>query len=205
MLDLACGTGTLALQMARQGWRVWGVDGSEGMLREARRKFAGRKLRVTFLRQDLTSFSLPVRVHLVTSLFDSLNHLLTPRDLSAAFRRVHATLLPGGLFLFDVNNELCYSTAWRRTEVTHGGDFTIILENEYDARRRRGKSHITIFERKNNLYARFRETVAERCYPAEQISVLLRRAGFQVLESADFNFTDRPEVGNIKTWWVARK
>jgi SAM-dependent methyltransferase len=205
MLDLACGTGTLALQMAGRGWRVWGIDGSEGMLQEARKKLVGQKPRITFLRQDLCSFSLPVRVYLVTSLFDSLNHVLTVRDLFAAFQRVYASLLPGGFFVFDVNNELCYKTAWMRTEVTHHADFTIILESDYNSRRRRGESHITIFERSNGQYARKTETVAERFYPTAQIKELLRRAGFQVLESTDFNFTDRPEVGKIKTWWVARR
>jgi hypothetical protein len=49
------------------------------------------------------------------------------------------------------------------------------------------------------------ETVRERYYPRDEIGELLRRAGFQVLESADFNFTPNQLVGEIKTWWVARK
>lgn len=38
MLDLACGTGTVAIAMALQDWQVTGVDGSEAMLAEARLK-----------------------------------------------------------------------------------------------------------------------------------------------------------------------
>jgi hypothetical protein len=49
------------------------------------------------------------------------------------------------------------------------------------------------------------EIVNERWYPNDEIASLLERAGFDVLQVEDFNFTDRPEVGNIKTWWVAKK
>ncbi|HCV42759.1 MAG TPA: hypothetical protein DGH68_04705, partial [Bacteroidetes bacterium] len=41
LLDLACGTGTLAVMMARRGWKVFGIDASEGMLREGRTKTKG--------------------------------------------------------------------------------------------------------------------------------------------------------------------
>jgi len=205
MLDLACGTGTLALKMAQRGWRVWGVDGSEGMLQEARKKLAPRRPRITFLRQDLRTFSLPVCVHLATCLFDSLNHLLSVRDVQKAFRRVYATLLPGGYFVFDLNNELCYRTLWTQNEVIHQDDFTIALQNTYHPRKRLGESHVTLFVRRGRVFERMSETVLERLYSIDQITLLLEQAGFRSLENTDFNFTDRPEIGNIKTWWVAQK
>ena len=38
MLELACGTGTVALAFAEAGWRVYAIDGSAEMLKEARAK-----------------------------------------------------------------------------------------------------------------------------------------------------------------------
>jgi SAM-dependent methyltransferase len=115
MLDLACGTGTLALMMAKRGWKVFGVDGSAGMIREAKRKSRGTKLAVTFLCQDMRKFTLPTHVALVTSLFDSINHVTSRRELLATFRCVHKCLITGGYFFFDLNNERCFKTIHKYT------------------------------------------------------------------------------------------
>jgi SAM-dependent methyltransferase len=204
-LDLACGTGTLAVMMAKRGWKVFGVDASEGMLREGKKKIKGTPYSVMFSRQNMERFVLPEQVMLAVCMFDAVNHLTSSRALFNCFRRVNSTLIPGGYFIFDVNNELCYETIWRQTEVIHEEDFTMVLENTFDAPTRIGRSRVTLFMRRGDLFERKVETVRERYYPQDEIGELLRLAGFQVLESADFNFTPNPLVGEIKTWWVARK
>jgi SAM-dependent methyltransferase len=205
MMDLACGTGTLALLMARRQWKVWGVDGSEGMIRVASAKRAGWKLPVTFLCQDMRRVRIPQRVTLVTCMFDSVNHLLSRRNLLAAFRAVHASLLPGGYFVFDVNNERCYRTLWRQTEVIHHKAFTLILRNSYDPARHLGQVQVTLFGLYGTTYARSDETVRERLYEDGELRELLERAGFRVRQREDFNFTTVREIGEIKTWWVAQR
>lgn len=205
LLDLACGTGTLAVMMAKRGWKVFGVDASEGMLREGTRKIEGTRYPVRFSRQDMQGFELPERVTLVVCMFDAVNHLTSANALLSCFRSVYSALIPGGYFIFDANNERCYKTVWRQTEVTHEKRFTVILENSFDVPTRIGKSRVTLFVRRGDLFERKMETVRERYYPRDEIEHMLRRAGFQVLESTDFNFTPHPLVGEIKTWWVGRK
>lgn len=204
-LDLACGTGTLALKMARRRWRVWGIDGSEGMISRAREKCRAAKLTATFLRQDMRSFQIPEAVQLVTCFFDSLNHLLSERDLLRTLRHVFTCLAAGGYFVFDVNNLKCFTTVWMHTGVVHAKDFTMILENSFEAANALAKSKVTIFLKRDSRYEQFSEVVRERHYPAQVVAQLLNQVGFEVLQSEDFNFTDRKEVGEIKTWWVARK
>ena len=205
MVDLACGTGTLAHLMARRGWEVYGVDASEGMIREAVKKFAALDLPVHFLHQDMRSFILPERVILVTSFFDSLNHLLENDDLLAAFRRTNLALASGGWFVFDVNNELCFSTLWTKSEVVNHRDFTLHLDCSYDRRRGIAKCDVTLRERNESGGATQLETVCERMFSPEEIRELLGEAGFAVREMKDFNFTANPAIGNIKTWCVAEK
>jgi SAM-dependent methyltransferase len=205
LLDLACGTGTLANLMAKRGWKVFGVDASEGMLRQGKKKVEGTRYSVTFSRQDMERFTLPEQVTLAVCMFDAVNHLTSSRALLSCFRRVNAALIPGGYFIFDVNNELCYKTVWRQTEMVREKDFTMVLENSFNAPRRVGMSRVTLFMRRGDLFERKEETVRERYYPRDEIEELLRRAGFRVLESADFNFTPNPLVGEIKTWWVVRR
>jgi len=57
-LDLACGTGTLALDLADKGWDVVGLDGSAAMLELARAKAANLDTlgRVAFVRGDMRDF-----------------------------------------------------------------------------------------------------------------------------------------------------
>ena len=204
LLDIACGTGTLAIMMTRRGWDVLGMDISEGMIREAVEKSGSLHLPVTFSRRDMRSFSVPNRVGLITCIFDAINHLRNARDVLQCFRSVHRALRPGGYFVFDVNNELCYRTVWRQTDAINNPDFTIILHNSYNAQRREAKSQVTMFLRRGETFEKKTETVGERYYPPEDIEKFLRSSGFQVVESEDFNFSHDPLVGKIKTWWVAK-
>jgi ubiquinone/menaquinone biosynthesis C-methylase UbiE len=82
MVDLACGTGNTTIPLTRRrGWTVIGVDRSEAMLREARKK----SRRVRWYRQDLRKLDLKERADVVTCHFDALSHILVPQDLQRVF------------------------------------------------------------------------------------------------------------------------
>lgn len=203
LVDVACGTGTLALAMARRGWRTWGVDASALMVEEALRKRRPPTM-VGFLRQDMRALQLPEQVDVATCMFDSMNHLHSPRELSRAFSAVASALHPGGLFIFDLNNEHCYQTLWTRTEAIQQRDFTLIMQNTYHPRRQTGYALVTVFLRRHKGYARLTEVIQERHFSPAVVESLLRKSGFRVLEREEFNFTKIKEIGEIKTWWVAR-
>ena len=205
MLDLACGTGSLALHMERRRWKVWGVDGSPLMIEAARAKLRGPGVPIRFLRQDMRELRLPEQVDLATCLFDSLNHLPGKADLLKTFRGVAASLKPGGLFVFDLNNERCFMKLWTRDSIVRHRDFTMFFQNMYDRPRRTAYSRVTLFLRNGDFYKQAEEIVCERYFPRALVKELLERVGFTVLRVEDFNFTGHPEVGRIKTWWVARK
>ena len=205
MLDLACGTGTLAMLMGRRRWNVWGVDGSEGMLRAARLKPVPRGVRIQFVRQDMRSLRLPVPVDLATSMFDSINHLPREKDLLRTFQGVSAALRDGGWFVFDVNNERCFRRLWTGTATFQADNYMLILQNSYSPVRAAACSVVTLFLKHDQSWDRRQEVICERHYTRPVVAELLRRTGFVVREVRDFNFTRNPELGKIKTWWVAQK
>lgn len=205
MLDLACGTGSLAMHMQRRGWKVWGVDGSPLMIEAARAKLRGPGMPVRFLKQDMRELDLPEQVDLATCMFDSLNHLPGRGDLLKTFRGVSAALKPGGFFVFDVNNERCFMKLWTRESIVRHRDFTMFFQNMYDRPRKTACSRVTLFLKRGNVYEKSEEIVCERYFPRAVVRGLLERAGFAVLRAEDFNFTGSREVGRIKTWWVAKK
>jgi SAM-dependent methyltransferase len=99
--DIGCGTGLFARYL-RGCWGVpvFAVDSSPAMLRIAAGR--GAATGICFLQQDARCLNLPRPVDLITANFDTINHLITPRDLAQAFRRIGANLRPGGHFVFDV-------------------------------------------------------------------------------------------------------
>jgi 2-polyprenyl-3-methyl-5-hydroxy-6-metoxy-1,4-benzoquinol methylase len=86
--DLGCGTGTTALELARRGLKVYAVDCSPMMCRQAQVKARRAGLPVQVLCADMRSFRLPEPVELVTCEFNPLNHLPRRADLARVARAV---------------------------------------------------------------------------------------------------------------------
>jgi len=207
LLELACGTGTVAVSMAEAGYRVYGVDASEEMLRRARDKASGAGVEVIFSRQDMRSFTIPEPVDLATCLYDSINYMLTGEDLQAVFRRVHRALAPGGLFLFDMNTTYALATLWDdEVHVIDGPDITVIYQSHYDDRRQRVTALVTVFDRVDgSLYRKIQEEHVEQAYPEEQVATLLTDAGFCVEARYECFAFDPPGDETPRIMWVARR
>src|SRR5574337_334676 len=113
--DLACGTGTTAVEFARRGIRMYAVDASPAMCRLARKKARKAGVHLNVLHADMRSFRLPGTVDLVTCEFDAVNHVPRKSDFDRVARAVAGALRPGGWFFFDVNNRLAFEKAWTGT------------------------------------------------------------------------------------------
>jgi len=105
LLELGCGTGRHAIELARRGNVIHGVDLSRRMVAQARSAFrrlpAVQRKRLSVERGDVTAYSAPHKFDAVISLFHVVNYQLTDRALAAMFRSARDALSPGGLFLFD--------------------------------------------------------------------------------------------------------
>ncbi|MBM3189184.1 MAG: class I SAM-dependent methyltransferase [Chloroflexi bacterium] len=206
LLELACGTGTVAIAFAAEGWRVYAVDGSAQMLAQARAKAERDDLALFWSQQDMRRFVLPERVYVATCLYDSLNYMLTDTDLRAVFRAVFRALQPGGLFLFDMNTACAFERVWNdQIYFTDSDDLSVILQCRYDARQQRTSVTVTCFERQGELYRKLVETHTEQAYPDEQIATLLTDVGFQV-QARYACFTQvEPTADAMRIMWVARR
>jgi len=109
VLELACGTGTVALEFARKGCYIVGVDLMEGMVEVALEKAQkmGLTKRARFYAQDIAELHLPDEppFDLALCLFDSLNYITDPTKLAQVFVRTFAHVRAGGYFVFDLNSE----------------------------------------------------------------------------------------------------
>lgn len=206
--DLACGTGTTALTLAREGIKMFAVDLSPVMCRLAREKARRARLPLRVLRADMRGFLLPEPVDLVTCENDALNHVPRKADLRMVAKAVAAALCPGGYFFFDVNNRLGFERYWSRTFWTEKPGVVVVMRNGNDSRRDRAWSEIEWFIREGSLWRRRHERVDEVCWSSEEIARALQKAGFDWLRAWDAApfFKDDPLVcPGCKTIYLARK
>ena len=193
VLDLACGTGSMTLELQCRGYDMIGVDGSPDMLSVAYERAAEKECEgALFLLQDMRTFELYGTVGAVTCCLDSINYLLCEEDVARTFSCVHNYLDPDGLFLFDVNSPYKFEHVY--------GDNAYILEDEltdedgnvqgvfcgwqnhYDAGTGLCTFDLSLFEeREDGGYDRSDEEQCERCYTREQLQELLSKTGFELL------------------------
>jgi SAM-dependent methyltransferase len=103
VLDLGCGTGRMALAIARAGIATIGVDREAAMLRVAVER-GGGVASVDWIQADMRRFSLKQRFPLIFAAYRGLQHLLDDVDLASCLRCVYEHLAQDGIFAFDIAN-----------------------------------------------------------------------------------------------------
>lgn len=205
VLDLACGTGTLALALARQGFRVTGVDASPAMLAAAQAKAADAGLSITFLCQDMRELRLSESVDLAVCFYDSINYLLSLEDLARTFGRVAAALAPGGLFVFDTTTPSMYESLHPGTHFAEVGGVVSVMVETYEPETRLVTTDVNLFVPRGELYERIVERHVQRAYTEPEVGAALVAAGLREEgRYVCFGFDPpAPDTGRIA--WVARK
>lgn len=107
ILDIGCGTGRHAIELARRGYRVTGFDLSEGQLRRAREKAAAAGVVVEFQRRDATQPHFDQEFDAAIMFCEGAFSLMeTDEKNHAILRHAGAALRPGGKLLLTTLNAL---------------------------------------------------------------------------------------------------
>jgi SAM-dependent methyltransferase len=97
VLELGCGTGRVALHLARRGHRVWGVDEDAGLIAELRSRAQAESLPVEAIRADAARFRLDQRFRLVLAPMQLIQLLPDAEGRRLCLEAIASHLLPGGL------------------------------------------------------------------------------------------------------------
>jgi SAM-dependent methyltransferase len=105
LLELGCGTGLHAINLAEKGYHIEGVDQSQDMINLARerQKISPNSISnlVNFNIGDIRTYSINKSFDVALSLFHVISYQVTNRDLNQSFNTVSKHLKPGGIFVFD--------------------------------------------------------------------------------------------------------
>jgi SAM-dependent methyltransferase len=101
LLDLGCGTGVHAIEFARSGWRVTGIDLSEEMIWKANARLSNDTQSVRFRQGDACQAGPERDFDAVVSLFHVASYQTSRAKLESLFVTAHTALKPNGILLFD--------------------------------------------------------------------------------------------------------
>ena len=104
VLELGCGTGRVAIRLARDGVELVGLDLSGAMLAVAREKSAGIG-NLRWVEGDMRAFELGETFHLVIVPGHGFQNLLTAEDQQACLESVRRHLAPGGLLVVHLDHQ----------------------------------------------------------------------------------------------------
>lgn len=201
VLDMGCGTGRHALELAKRGYRVTGVDLSEGMLAVARAKAAVDGLDVRFVGSDATTFTTDERFDAAICLCEGGPGLIGKGDDAEAhdlaiFQSISRSLKPNAPFLLTALNG--YATIRQMQDpIVHEGRFdpaTMVSRYEDVWDLPEGERVVQIYE---------------RLFIPPEVVRLLKAAGFRVdavWGGTAGHWAQRPlSLDEVEAMYVCRK
>ena len=204
-VDLACGTGSVALLLAKKGIRVTAVDMAEDMLTVAYAKAADMENPPAFVCQKLQQLRLPKGVDLAVCALDSLDYILDPDDCAEAIRRVYKVLNPGGIFIFDVNTPEKLRAMDGQVFLDEDDDVYCVWRGQFDELTNICSYGMDLFQRSGDAWQRSFEEHKEYAYTITQLTEFLKAAGFTDIRVFGDRRMAAPEKDEQRVYFKARK
>lgn len=209
LLELGCGTGKHAVELARRGWQVTGVDLSEAMVAQAQTRSAQLEepLRsaLRFQAGDVRSVRVGRQFDSVISLFHVLSYQTTNADLQAEIATAATHLKPGGLFLFDFwyGPAVLSDPPVVRVKRMQDADLEVTRLAEPELRTAVNQVtvnyHVFLRNRHTGEVSEVREAHPMRYLFLPELELLLAHGGFDLLTAGAW-CSDRP--AGPDTWYV---
>lgn len=206
VLDLGCGTGRHAIELAGRGFNVTGVDLSEAMLARARQRVHPGKGSIDFKHGDARSYRSAELFDAVLMNFNVLGYMSSSQDLVASLATARANLRAGGVFLADFwyGPAVLIDPPGERLREIPAGDNKILRysRSEHEPGRQCIRVTIRLVEIQQGLVVSDIEEVHTMRYffPAE-LEFTLRSHGFRLAALTAYPDIERPP--NASEWLAA--
>jgi len=192
LLELACGTGTMALSIEEFGYyNIVATDISPQMIEIAQKKAKKERSDVEFKTMDFLELDLDRKFDIVYMIFDSLNYLHNDDHILKLHQNVREVLNPDGLFIYDFTtprNSMKAISYLDKEEQQVNDSVRYQRESKYD---HKDRVHTNTFKierlspQSGEIVQSFQEVHKQRIYSLEEITDLINKTDFEIIEAYD--------------------
>ena len=223
LLDLACGTGKLSIELAKLGYDVVGTDASQQMLSQAMdnkaRALYGEDFerdepsdpqieKLLFLCQPMQELDMYGTLDAAVCALDSLNHVTDPSAVQKAFDKVSLFMNPGGVFVFDVNSVYKHKEVLgNNVFVFDRDDVYCVWQNSLNEENLQVQMDLDFFayDEDTDTYRRTSESFCERAYTDQEIRSFIKNSGLEYVAAYSEDSFEPVQEDTQRIIYVARK
>lgn len=203
-LDISCGTGSMAIQLAKDGKDVTAVDLSRDMIDIAVAKAQAEDLDINFSQGDMVKFTSEKNYNVIINLHDGLNYLLEDADTQTFIENSYALLEKDGLLVFDVVTPLLCQTHFRGyREIFADEQGGYERYTTYDAVTRLAESRFTLNTDQENMVEV--ESHIQRAYELKNVESLCKNSQFNWWQILDDETMEEATVESERLLVVMKK
>ena len=193
VLELACGSGDLAIKLAKAGYNVLATDISQEMINVASNKVSQANPKFEIM--DMTKFALNQKYDGILCFCDSFNYLNNYEEIAAMFHNVYQHLNSQGVFIFDTHH-LNRLKEFKEEYIEEGQlsnvDYSwTILADDYN---KTLMEHFAFYQNNEMI----EENHLQHVFDYEKLKALLEAENFQVTYDTEF-------VKDEKVLFIGRK
>lgn len=200
--DLCCGSGKIAVALAKEGKKIIASDISAQMLDAARTNAKKQGAGVLFVLSDIRDFTPPHKLDFATCVCDGINYV-KQKDIRPLFEKIAGYLKDGGVFVFDV------STSYKLTKILANNEFfeeyddlTYLWSNKLS--KDKITMNISFFVRDTDgKYIKKTEEHTQYIHTQDAIENALQ--GLFSFEAYDFDGFKKPGAKTSRIVWVCTK
>jgi SAM-dependent methyltransferase len=179
ILDLGCGPGRHALELARRGFRVTGVDRTGGYVSRARELADTEGLDVEFVQADMRQFLRPGGFEVGLSLFTSFGYFEDPAENRQVLVNAYRSLRDGGKLVMELMGKEVLARIFQERGWREQDDVLLLEERKVkDGWRRIESRWILVGEEERREFL-----ISHWLYSAAELSALLAGSGFRSVDA----------------------
>ena len=201
VLELGCGTGSFTSLMAREGYKMHGIDLSAAMIKMAKKKGCKAKFEVG----DMRMLGISDRFMVAVSVCDTMNYLLDELELQEALMSVYRALKPGGIFIFDLKTERFFENLGEEiyTDEKPVGEY--VWENYYDKETRDNDYYISFYIKSGRKYRKYVEEHTQHAFRPEEVRKAAKECGFKIIAELDADFNEPADYNGERTYFILER
>ena len=184
LLDIGCGTGTLAGLLHEAGYNVTGIDLSEDMLSVASARMNANGISMPLYAMSMDELDGFDNLDVAIIPIDSINYVKEEANVFETLKRIYESLRDGGQLFFDVHSLFKMDSIFLDGPFTYDdGEITYVWHTEPGDFEHSVYHQMTFFvQTENGLFERFDEEHFQRTFAIKQYEAWLTELGFTSVE-----------------------